>query len=245
VNESSAQLAGHSLHQERQQRWRTETCRLYSRYAVEVVEALRLCPWAERARREGQVDVRVLLDTEPTPELLAAEARRCAEQAHVAIGLTLLPRACLSRRAFERLGARVRELDTAGMALACFHPEPPSTAIDASDPSSLVPWLRRTPDPTLQWVRLSMLETLRRPRAHGGGGHGTSLIDPDTIGALDLSAPTPLPLHEEVAANNLRAQQQDDFSRLLSRVEAIIEDRRRTHAALDLDPSAVLGHPGV
>ena len=46
-----------------------EALRVYRRYQREVVEALNLCPWAERARLEGRVTERVLLQRSAESQL--------------------------------------------------------------------------------------------------------------------------------------------------------------------------------
>ena len=70
---------------------RREAIRLYRRYQAEIVEALNLCPWAERARLEGRVRETVLfcttLDEEPTLDAIDSLARDPA----VEIGLLLFP----------------------------------------------------------------------------------------------------------------------------------------------------------
>jgi hypothetical protein len=201
-----------------------EARRIYARYEVEVVEAFGFCPWAERAREDGEVEVRVVLDDDdalaldPTPALAAVEAH--ASHAHVAVGLIVFPRVTWSREVFARFVARLRELhaDAHGrsppMALAEFHPD--ATA-DLGAAARLVPFLRRSPDPTIQCVRLSVLSALRR------GEEGTDYVDLSTTSLAELLArPVRKPLHERVAELNL----ENVCAHGVAAIEAVLADIR-------------------
>lgn len=206
-----------------------EARRIYERYEVEVVEAFGFCPWAERARQEGQVEVLVVLEdddalaADPSAALTAIEAH--ASRAHVAVGLVVFPRLAASRELFGRFVARLRELhaDAHGrsppMALAEFHPDAPA---DLAAPARLVPFLRRSPDPTIQCVRLSVLSALRR------GEEGTDYVDLSTTSLAELLArPVRKPLHERVAERNFEIVRE----RGVASVEAVLADIRADRAA--------------
>lgn len=199
-----------------------EARRIYARYEVEVVEAFGFCPWAERARAQGEVEVRVVLEDtddltrDPTPAVAAIEAH--AAHAHVAVGLVVFPRLDTSREAFARLVATLRERHAEAhhrsppMALADFHPD---AAADLASPARLVPFLRRSPDPTIQCVRLSVLSDLRR------GEEGTDYVDLSTTSLAEILArPVRRPLHERIAERNL-----DTLERVgANAVEAVLAD---------------------
>jgi hypothetical protein len=182
-----------------------EARRIYARYEVEVVEAFGFCPWAERAREQGEVEVRVVLEDaddltrDPTPAVAAIEAH--AARDHVAVGLIVFPRVETSRETFARLVATLRERHAEAhrrsppMALADFHPD---AAADLASPARLVPFLRRSPDPTIQCVRLRVLSELRR------GEEGTDYVDLSTTSLAEILArPVRRPLHERIAERNL------------------------------------------
>jgi hypothetical protein len=148
-----------------------EALRVNGRYLEEVVVGWGLCPWAERALREGQVRRRVLLDAAPPPEAALPFLRELEAAPEVAVGLVIFPRADLSPPAFDRFAERVRRAQRDGgqraeFLVAAFHPSAPA---DASTPERLVSYLRRTPDPTLQLVRASIIE-----RATAARGRDTS-----------------------------------------------------------------------
>lgn len=215
-----------------------EAIRIYRRYSTEVVEALGICPWAQKARRDGRVRERVML--EPVFDLRAAveATRSMGADPQVAIGLLIFPRLVVDRVGFERLVAQLREAYGASsgqaeveLALAAFHPE---ASADTGSPDRLVPFLRRSPDPTVQLVRRSVLAEVRRNH-----GHGTGFVDPSM---LDLRAlldgPARLPLHERVAQANLETVRRIGVDHVESILEDIRRDRDASYAALGVTRSA-------
>ncbi len=221
----------------RDERLRAEALRVYRRYAIEVVEAMEFCPWAAKARRDGVVGERVILAPgEPIEEALAA-AEVVAADGRLEIGLLIFPRMRLERRAFERFVARVREADATRsaprpvpLAMAAFHPD---AAADLAAPARLTPFLRRTPDPTIQLVRQSTLDSVRKHEQSG-----TAFLDPASLADMsfeeleELGQPAAVPLHERVAKANLEAVK----ARGVAEIEAILTDiradRDRAYAAL-------------
>lgn len=153
---------------------RSEALRLNDRYLREVVLGWNLCPWAERALAGGEVRQRVLLDERPSPEAVLPFLDELGAEREVAIGLLIFPRLTLAAPAFDAFAERVRRADHARkpdaaltppspeFLLAAFHPLAGSETF--ATPPQLVSYLRRTPDPTLQLVRTSVLR-----RATGEG----------------------------------------------------------------------------
>jgi hypothetical protein len=205
-----------------------EAIRLYARYEVEVVEAFTLCPWAERSRREGHTR-QLVLEGEPATEPALAAIDVLAQDTHVEVGFLLFPTCTLSRVEFERFVSGLRTIDQergATFAAAAFHPD---ARADLSDPYRLVPFVRRSPDPTVQLIRRSVLESVRRP-----GDGGTGFIDPSTI--TDLAAffknPPKPPLHERVAQANLEQVERVGVEPIELIFADIAADRERSYAAL-------------
>ena len=154
-----------------------EALRVNARYVEEVVIGWGLCPWAARAWNDGQVTQRVFTDAEPDAAPVAAFIDELGAKPDAAIGLAIFPRVACTVGAWERFAERVRRARREFLA-AAFHPEyappeyaPPEYALPANgapeggamDPARLVSFIRRTPDPTLQLVRASLLENLRGP----------------------------------------------------------------------------------
>ena len=134
--------------------------RVNARYVEEVVIGWRLCPWAAHAWTEGQVTQRVFTDAEPAVEPVAAFVDELVAKPDAAIGLAIFPRVACTLGAWERFAERVRRARGEFLA-AAFHPDYRPPDGPALDPARLVPLIRRTPDPTLQLVRASLLDNLR------------------------------------------------------------------------------------
>jgi len=201
-----------------------EAVRIYRRYQREFVEQLGVCPWAERARLEGSVVERVLLDPTPRIDPALREMAELAADETVEIGLLIFPQARLPRTSWERFVARLRDADAqthpegeVPMALAAFHPE----ATPAADsPGRLVPFLRRSPDPTVQLVRRAALSRVR-----SASEHGTGFVDPRKLDFANLVSATPPkpPLHERVAQINQEMIEREGLEAL----EALFADIQR------------------
>ena len=212
----------------------TEARRLYRRYQLEFVEAFNLCPWAARAREDGQVAVRVILERGPDALERAVEhAGAIALDDTLAVGLLLFPRSTHDRLAHEAFASQVRARvaeeagsDSQVLAMAAFHPH---AEADLRSAGRLVPFIRRSPDPTIQLVRLSALESVRRATAD----RGTAFLDP---AAMDLSSmmqrPARPPLHERVAERNLETVREQSLTTMESILVDILDDRTKSYARL-------------
>ncbi|MEM1417546.1 MAG: hypothetical protein AAGH15_21800 [Myxococcota bacterium] len=199
-----------------------EALRLYGRYAEEFVEALHLCPWAASARRSGAADVRVLLEERPgsATDAVLADAAPALD-----VLILVYPRARAERRPWEREVAAVRERlgKTPAFALAAFHPD---ARPDPSTPARLVPFVRKSPDPTIQAIRFRALDAVRKR-----DDAGSRFVDPATVdlGTL-LSGPPPAPpLHERVAAKNLAILRELGLGEAERILAAIHADRSRSY----------------
>jgi hypothetical protein len=210
-----------------------EAIRLYRRYEVEIVEALKLCPWAERARLDGRVAERVL--EWPCPDFARplAAIDELARDSLVEIGLLIFPTARVPHPEFERFVSRLvdadagaRELGTVPFALAAFHPD---AEPDLSHSERLISFLRRTPDPTIQLVRCEALDAVR-----GGFSDGTAFVDVNFLTTLGQSREETLPLRERIARANLRTVERLGVAEVERRLESIRRDRDRTYAKLDV-----------
>ena len=142
-----------------------EALRVNARYVEEVVIGWGLCPWAARAWNDGQVTQRVFTDAEPDVAAVAAFIDELCARPDAAIGLAIFPRVARTVGAWEKFAEQVRRSRGVFLA-AAFHPDYPAPeggAIEggAVTAARLVPFIRRTPDPTLQLVRASLLDGLR------------------------------------------------------------------------------------
>lgn len=213
--------------------WQREAERLHRRYVVEIVEACGLCPWAEGARLQGRTTSTVLLHAddaglEPCIALLDA----WAAQPRVDIGFLIFPRMAGGRVAFDEFVARLRSTEAArrppgepAFALAAFHPD---AAADLNDADRLVPFLRRSPDPSIQAVRLSMLKRVRNTAP----ADGTQFLDMARLEALFDEAGAVPTLRERIAWANRDTVRRMGLEEFAARVEDIHRDRERTYASL-------------
>jgi hypothetical protein len=209
-----------------------EVLRLNRRYLDEVVEAFALCPWALRARLDGQVRERVL--THGSPDFFAESLDALAAlagDAGLEIGLFIYPRLRLSRLDFEHFVRRLRAYDEerhpvgeVPLAMAAFHPE---AEADLEEPERLIPYLRRSPYPTIQVVRRTALDRVR-----GGTDEGTAYLDLSLVAGLDLHQPVSPPLRERIARANLATVKRVGKDTLEAAFADILRDRDETEARL-------------
>lgn len=210
---------------------RSEALRLYRRYAVEIVEGLSFCPYAEKTREDGHTRELVVTDEAPTDAAILEAIEAIATDPVVHVGFVILPWLALDQPA---LGHRVEDLRKAHfavrgrtvVAIEGFHPR---AAPDVSAAERLTPFVRRTPDPTLQLTRLDVLERVRR-----GTPTGTAFFDPE---AMDLETllgePVKAPLHERIADTNLETVLRLGVEEVEARLRDILRDRDARYAAID------------
>jgi len=207
--------------------WSREVVRVYRRYQSEIVEACGLCPWAERARVDQKVREWVVNETDRgnSASSLTVMDEMFAVPG-IEIALLIYPRLQASRAEFERFVARVRDADSRRHPLgkipfmfAAFHPEAPP---DVTNPERLIPFLRRTPDPTIQLVRASVVEKIR-----GKTPQGTQFFDSKTLLA-DLEKPAP-GMREKIAQTNFETVQKIGVDELGRRLDDILRDRNESY----------------
>jgi len=211
-------------------RLEAEARRVYHRYATEIVEELGLCPWAKAAREAGQVAVMVAVQTVAGSEEALAMIAEVAARPDIKIGLLLFPRWIGSKVEFEHFASRVRELDEVRyprggtpFAIADFHPD---AEPDTASPERLVSFIRRTPDPTLQLVRRSVLAEVRLSE-----NQGTKFFDPARFSLDDLPTNQADPLHERIARANQRTLLDAGIEQVRAQLDDIRRDRDRSYAA--------------
>lgn len=181
------------------------TLQVYERYAVEVVERFGFCPWAHAARTSQSAPVCVVfsVNQDDFDQSLSLLNALCHAPPEFDVALLVYPLLDLDRLGFEDFVRRLRTRaeadarDLGAFAMAAFHPH---AAADLSHPDRLVPFVRRSPDPTLQLVRKTALSSIK------GLDFGTQFVD---IAALSLSAvgalsePRAKPVRQRIAEQNL------------------------------------------
>jgi hypothetical protein len=154
----------------------------------------------------------------------------------------ILPRYVGSRLDFDELVAQLIAEDahqhrdaSPPFAMAAFHPQAVPQTTNELSPETLVPYLRRSPDPTIQLVRLEALARVRK-----GEPPGTSFIDPSQIdfAALLSTGVSQRPsLRQRVGNANHAVFAGTAGVDLRSVLDDILADRRRARSRLGLPPS--------
>ena len=190
------------------------------RYVKEFVEAFNLCPYARRCRETGKLHRTVLIGPgglPGTPEYDALLTRAADTIARIEteppetieVALIVFPALVpelsqgeQSARAFEQFVTRVRERmqarhgggDTPFYCVP-FHPDFPE---DLTDEHRAVRFIRRSPDPTIQLVRGSVLRAVR-----GVDPGNSRFVDVSKMTAAELMAITvPLSVSDRIAKAN-------------------------------------------
>lgn len=203
---------------------RDAVIRVFERYLVEVVERYDLCPWARATREGGALAVEVVWGT-PTLDEWTAAAEALLAREHTRVAMVIAPELSISPVDLHGMRGEVAmRIPTAGVAE--FHPD---AALDLSTPARLVPFVRRSPDPLLQLVPLSIIDQMRSSSANAGLAHQAKI--------LSGNAPPPRPEVAERIASANHATLRDRHEEMTSTLLAISEDRARSYAELGITSS--------
>jgi hypothetical protein len=179
------------------------------RYIREFVEALHICPYAKTCRETGKLHRRVLASLDEAAPA-AREVEALPDDA-VEVALLIFPGAATgsekTARDFETFCADLRPSLHKFYCVA-FHPDLPR---DLADGHRAVQFIRRSPDPTIQMVRASVLRAVRGPN-----DGGTRVVtDPGSLSLEQLLAiASPLTLADRIAAANLETLQREGPDRI-------------------------------
>jgi hypothetical protein len=204
-----------------------EARRIHERYQREIVEAFSFCPFAAKAREDDASAVRIRLDDAPTVERVLPTVRALAATT-AEVAFIVFPRWPIDRLGLARFVEALRsahQSEPGGLVMTMegFHP---IASADASSPGAIVPFLRRTADPTIQLTRLSVLE---RVRSTTGGT--TKYVDPATIDvAALLAAPSERSLHQRISETNHRTVRELGPDAIERVYDAIKRDRDESYA---------------
>src|SRR5690554_1904063 len=220
---------------------------IHDRYLVEIVEGFGLCPFARRSRELGRVHRPVFIsagDREPRASEVAktlaelVDARRDAE-----IVLLTFPIPPAHRwnqpREFEGLLNDLREAWAAlppprEFYMVSFHPRLEPPADRALTPDSLVPLIRRSPDPVIQCVDAELLDGVRRQAQAGARERMLAELeaqDPALAALFAHSVASDPELSSDIARHNFKAHGGDaDRERLVAAIASILADRDRAYS---------------
>ena len=193
------------------------------RYLVEVVEEFDLCPWARVARERGEVGFDVVWGT-PTAAECAAPAKALLEAGSQVV-MIIMPELVIDSIDLHDLRNEVTTLiPSAGVAE--FHPD---AKLDLATPARLVSYIRRSPDPLLQLVPLSLLASVR------GGNPGADRLHQAQI-LSGTAAPPKRDAAERIAAANhvTVSAAHETITRTLADIAA---DRQRSYERVGINVS--------
>jgi len=158
---------------------------LYQRYVTEFIERLNLCPWAETARKQGEVRVELIegpFDQGVVERYIDEVAADTTLNIGIAIFVDLVEMPWAQWRStvagLQRSEAARHRPRRSPMAMAAFHPDAPD---DVSTAGRLTSFIRRSPDVTLQLVRQSTLESVRDDSARRTAFYDPKTMDIDTF----------------------------------------------------------------
>jgi Protein of unknown function (DUF1415) len=192
-----------------------EVLRINERWIREVVEQFGICPFAEPAMKAGSVARRVVRE----PEAARALIDELAGDLKIEVALLIFPSVTMSAAAFDAWCAPLREANPAFVA-AVFHPQ---SSYDLATPSQAVGFFRRAPDPTLQLVRVSVLDAVR-----GGGGKFMFDFSPKAWAELKKREHR-LPTSERIGRDNHAMLLREGISTLQAIYDDIRADRERSY----------------
>jgi len=192
-----------------------EALRINERWIHEVVERFSICPFAEPAMKAGTVARRVLAE----PERARALIDELAADGKIEVALLIFPTVTMSAGEFDAWCAPLRAANAAFVA-AVFHPETP---YELGTAAQAVGFFRRAPDPTLQLVRVSVLDEVR-----GRGGKFMFDFSPAAWAELKKREHR-LPTSERIARDNHELVVREGISTLQAIYDDIRADRQRSY----------------
>jgi hypothetical protein len=197
------------------------------RYVEEFLEAHGFCPYAKAGRERGVTARHVhFAETSlvgPLAAIFQSAAAGTLEVVQVIFPLVEVAAADFARFAndvTEYLNAR---FERPVFASAALHPE---LAFRTDSPNALIPLFRRTPDPTLQWVRLATLDGI-----YEGRRGGTAFVDVSKMREF-MSVPAGRDLYQDIAQTNRASAERLGVERICSLLGQVRDDARKAYRAV-------------
>ena len=208
-----------------------EVLRINLRFNEEIIEGYRVCPFAKAARLDGSSVRRVVLIREPNVQAFidVIASLEKEKEPEIAVGQIIAPLLRLDAKAFSEFISEVGRANTARFSggrpiyvYAAFHPE---HSYSDANPSRMVPFFRRSPDPFMQVVRLAVLDNL-----HDARPRGSAFWDgrPETLAAL--MAPQPESITDKITRENHEAALNGNLEKIMAAHQDIARDRVESYA---------------
>lgn len=200
-----------------------EALRANDRYLHAFIEEYSFCPFARGGREAGQTKRYVVHADFAAPaqlvdRLVELMLRVAADETQV-VAQVIFPLIEVEPEAWIRFCDELTALGHArrgGPAVLAFAALHPRLAYSDQNAFAMVPLFRRSPDPTIQWVRLDGLEKI-----YEGRDSEVRFVDPANILTFLRDAPPPRPpLYDRIAETNRKMARRMG----LPRVEAMLAE---------------------
>ncbi|MEZ4221476.1 MAG: DUF1415 family protein [Polyangiaceae bacterium] len=207
-----------------------EALRVNDRYLEEFLEKYAFCPYSREGRRRGEVQRYVHFCDSHDPEPLVERMRQVAADESQVVAQVIFPLIDVSAVDFERFCRQLTDyahsqlFDHDVLAAAPLHPD---LRFTQSNPEALIPLFRRTPDPTLQWVRLDALQNL-----YSGRESDTVFVDASSIDSYLRDNAGRTPLYETIAQANAKMLQRLSVPTVEALLSDIARDARDSYARI-------------
>jgi hypothetical protein len=201
--------------------------RANDRYLNEFLEKYAFCPYSRDARRKGEVHRYMhyceCLDPRPLVELMH---RIAGDSTHV-VAQVMLPCIDVTAPDFARFVHQLTDFahaELGGRDVLAVAPLHPALNFSQTTPEALIPLFRRTPDPTIQWVRLDALESV-----YAGRESDTVFVEASSIDAYLEKNPKKAPLYETIAKANAAMTKRLSVDLVVALLEEIANDASVSH----------------
>lgn len=215
-----------------------EALRVNCRYLEEFLEKYAFCPYSRGARKKNTVSHYVYYCDSHDPAPLVRRMAAIAADPQQVVAQVIFPAVDVTPKDWIRfshdLTAYAHAQIGGGAVLACapLHPELPYTTSCAE---GMIPLFRRTPDPTIQWVRLDGLAAIYK-----GRGGDTVFVEPSSIMDYVATASTRPDLYQRIAETNAAMAKRLTFPIVEDLLADIARDAQKSYARifLGVDPAA-------
>ncbi|MCP4444478.1 MAG: Rieske 2Fe-2S domain-containing protein [Myxococcales bacterium] len=171
------------------------------RYLVDQIEEHSFCPYSRGGRAQEQTERYVHYYSESDVRPLIEFMAKAASDPGLVVVQVILPMIETDPEEWIDFCHKVTDLGNeylgAGTETFAVAPLHPALAYKDTTPFALIPLFRRSPDPTIQWVRLDGLTAL-----YAGRERDTKYVDPSDIMAF-MEEKHQQPLFDRIAETNL------------------------------------------
>jgi hypothetical protein len=204
-----------------------EVHRVNDRYLQDFIEEYSFCPFARSGRAKGQTRRYVYYaDSESVEPLLEMMLEVAADPSQVVVQV-VLPLLEVGPEEWVKFTKTLTSMGNKrmkdGPVLACA-PLHPNLAYLPRNASTIIPLFRRSPDPTIQWVRLDGLEAI-----YEGRNDDTEFFDPDKLDSYVLE-PAPKPLYDRIAESNFSMAKRLTTDHIEGLLAECVRDGRESYA---------------